>query len=85
MDKSEPPTLFVIGNQAAVKTWGDYAIDLTGTKIAAEGNTDDFNLYGADGKFVSQGYCYECFGVIANPDLISKAGHDINQIHQFSD
>ena len=24
MDKSAPPTLFVVGNQAAVDTWGDY-------------------------------------------------------------
>ncbi len=83
MDKSEPPTLFVIGNQAAVKTWGDYAIDLSGTKIDEECNTDDFNLYDADGKLVSQGYCYECFGIIANPDLITKAGHDVNQITDF--
>ena len=85
MDKSAPPTMFVIGNQAGVKTWGGYAIDLTGTPIAAEGNTDDFNLYDADGKFVSQGYCYECFGVIANPELVTKAGHDVEQIKQFSD
>ena len=24
MDKDAPPTLFVVGNQAAVGTWGDY-------------------------------------------------------------
>ncbi|MDE6405862.1 MAG: extracellular solute-binding protein, partial [Lachnospiraceae bacterium] len=27
MDKSAPPTLFVIGNQAGVKDWKDYALD----------------------------------------------------------
>lgn len=31
MDKSAPPTLFIIGNQAGVKDWKDYALDLTGT------------------------------------------------------
>ena len=36
MDKSEAPTLFVVGNAAGVKDWADYAIDLTGTKIADE-------------------------------------------------
>ena len=34
MDKSKMPTLFVVGNQAAVSTWGDYCYDLTGTPIA---------------------------------------------------
>ena len=39
MDKSNPPTMFVIGNQAGVKDWADYALDLTGTAIANELNT----------------------------------------------
>ncbi len=83
MEKSEPPTLFVIGNQAAVKTWGSYAIDLKGTKIADEGSTDDFNLYDDEGRMVSQGYCYECFGIIANPELVTKAGGDLDTIQGF--
>ena len=40
MDKSAPPTLFVVGNQAAVDTWGDYCYDLSGTAVANELNTD---------------------------------------------
>ena len=35
MDKSAPPTLFVVGNQAAVDTWGDYCYDLSGTPTAS--------------------------------------------------
>ena len=31
MDKSTPPTLFVVGNQEGVKTWKDYCLDLKGT------------------------------------------------------
>lgn len=49
MDKTEAPTLFVAGNQAAVDTWSDYCYDLTGTPIADELNTDSYMLYDADG------------------------------------
>ena len=42
MDKNAPPTLFVIGNTAGVADWGDYAMDLTGTAIANELNTDAY-------------------------------------------
>ena len=58
MDKSEAPTLFVVGNAAAVESWGDYCLDLTGTPIANELNTDAYMLYDADGKLCSIGYCY---------------------------
>lgn len=84
MDKSNPPTLFVIGNQQGVKDWGDFALDLTDTAIAKELNTDAYNLKDADGKLVSIGYCYECYGIIANPTLIEKAGHKMEEIKNFA-
>ena len=83
MDKSAPPTLFVIGNQAGVKDWADYALDLNGTAIAKELNTDAYNLYAEDGKLVSIGYCYECYGIIVNPDLLNQAGHKLEDIKNF--
>lgn len=83
MDKSNPPTLFVIGNQQGVKEWKDYALDLTDTAIAKELNTDAYNLYDEDGKLVSIGYCYECYGIIANPDLIEEAGYTMDDITNF--
>ena len=83
MDKSAPPTLFVIGNQAGVKDWKDYALDLNGTPIANELNTDAYNLYDETGKLVSIGYCYECYGIIVNPDLVEKAGHSMDEIKNF--
>lgn len=83
MDKSEAPTLFVVGNQAGVKDWGDYALDLTGTAIANELSTDAYNLYDESGKLVSIGYCYECYGIIVNPDLIEEAGHSMDEITNF--
>jgi len=83
MDKSDPPTLFVIGNSAGVKDWKDYALDLTGTAIANELNTDAYNLYDETGKLVSIGYCYECYGIVVNPDLVEKAGHKMEDIKNF--
>ena len=84
MDKSTPPTLFVVGNQAAVKDWSDYALDLKDSAIAKELNTDAYNLYDENGKLVSIGYCYECYGIIVNPDLIKKAGYTMDDIKNFA-
>lgn len=83
MDKSAAPTMFVIGNQAGVKEWKDYALDLKGTAIEAELNTDAYNLYDDTGKLVSIGYCYECYGIIVNPDLIEQAGHSMDELTNF--
>lgn len=84
MDKSDAPTLFVVGNQAAVKTWGDYCIDLKGTDIYNELTTDDFTLYDADGRAVSIGYCYESFGIITNKKLLAEAGYSLDDITDFA-
>lgn len=83
MDKSEAPTLFIIGNQAAVKEWADYAMDLSDTPIANELTTNDYNLYDESGKLVSIGYCYECYGIVVNKDLVEKAGHSVDDIKDF--
>ena len=58
MEKSDAPTLFVIGNQNAVKEWKDYALNLKDSAIAKELNTDAYNMYDEDGNLVSIGYCY---------------------------
>lgn len=84
MDKTNPPTLFVVGNQGAVDSWGDFCLELTGTPIANELNTDAYNLYDADGKLCSIGYTYECFGIIVNKALLAKAGYTIDDIKDFA-
>ena len=83
MDKSEAPTLFVVGNQAAVETWGEYCLDLTGTDIYNELNTDAYILKDAEGKVCSIGYCYECYGIIVNKELLVKAGFAADYIKNF--
>lgn len=83
MDKSTAPTMFQVGNAGAVKTWGEYCLDLKDTDFAKELTTDDFNLYDEDGRLVSVGYCYECFGIIVNKALLEQAGHSLDEITNF--
>ena len=84
MDKSDAPTLFVVGNSAAVQTWGDYCLDLTGTAVEQEMNTTQYHLYDDDGKLCSIGYCYECYGIIVNTKLLEKAGFAKDYIKNFA-
>ena len=41
------------------------------------------HLYTEDGKLASIGYCYECYGIIVNPDLLAQAGHSVDEITNF--
>ena len=84
MDKSNPPTMFVVGNANSVKDWADYVIDLNGTPIAEELNTDAYNLYDEEGKLVSIGYCFECYGIVVNPDHVEAAGHSMDELVNFA-
>ena len=85
MDKGkDAPTLFVVGNAAAVNSWGDYCYDLKDTAIAKELSTDAYNLYDANGKLCSIGYCYECFGIIVNKKLLKDAGYELSEIKDFA-
>ena len=84
MDKTDAPTLFVVGNAPALATWGEYCYDLTDTPVAKELNTDAYNLYDEDGKLCSIGYCYEAFGIIVNTDLLGKAGYELSDIKDFA-
>lgn len=84
MGKSAAPTLFVVGNQAAVKTWDDYCIDLKDTDVYKELSTDAFNLTDADGKVCSIGYCYESYGIIVNKKLLKEAGYEVTDIKDFA-
>ena len=84
MGKSAAPTLFVVGNKAAVKTWDDYCIDLKDTDVYKELSTDAFNLKDENGKVASMGYCYESYGIIVNKKLLKKAGYEISDIKDFA-
>ena len=84
MDKgTDAPTIFVVGNAAAVEQWGDYCYDLTDTAVAKELSSDAYKLTDADGKLCSIGYCYECYGIIVNTKLLEKAGYAKDYIKNF--
>ncbi len=83
MDKKDAPTLFNVGNPGAVKTWGDYCYDLTGTEVMDELN-QDIVLYTEEGTVASIGYCTESFGIIVNKTLLADAGYSIDDITDFA-
>lgn len=83
LDKSHPPTIIVLGNNDLVSKWADCCIDLRGTAIEKELNTDSYNFYDNEGRLVSIGYCYECYGIIVNKDLIERSGHSMDELVNF--
>ena len=84
MAKSEAPTIYNIGNMSGLKDWDDYALDLTGTAVANELTTNEFNLYNAEGKLKAIGHCFESYGIIVNKALLEKAGHSVDEIKDFA-
>ena len=83
MAKDEAPTVFNIGNMSGLKDWDEYAIDLSGTALAGELNTDGFNLYNEAGELKAMGHCFESFGIIVNVDLLKTAGYELSDITNF--
>ena len=83
MAKSEAPTIFNIGNLSGLADWDDYALDLTGTAVAGELTTDEFNLYNDAGELKAIGHCFESYGIIVNKALLEQAGHSIDEITNF--
>lgn len=83
MGKEGQPTIFICGNAMAIADWADYTLDLTGTKLAGELTTTDYNLYDSTGALKAIGYCYESFGIIVNKKLLAQAGYDLEDIQDF--
>ena len=84
MGKSDAPTLFQCGNEAALREWQAYCLPLDDTDFLKEMTTEDFNLKGKDGKTYCAGYCYEAFGILVNDDLLRKADHSADEITDFA-
>jgi raffinose/stachyose/melibiose transport system substrate-binding protein len=84
MAKSEAPTIFNIGNMSGLKDWDEYALNLAGTPVANELNTDGFNLYNEAGELKAMGHCFESFGIIVNVDLLNQAGYELADIKDFA-
>ena len=84
MAKENPPTIFNIGNLAALADWDEYALNLKDTAIAKEVINDDFNLYNEKNELKAIGNCYESFGLIVNVELLEKAGYKLADIKDFA-
>ncbi len=83
LNSKNPPTMFVLNNAQDVDKWQEYTADLKETSIAREIKSDEYSLYDDAGKLAAIGYCYECYGIIVNPDLIEKAGHSMDELKNF--
>ena len=83
MAKSDPPTLFNVGNMSALKDWEDYCLTLDGTDFMNELTTTDFNLVNAAGETKAIGWIHESYGIIVNKALLEQAGHSIDEIKDF--
>ena len=82
MEKSSAPTMFQVGTQIAVDTWGDYCYDLAGTDVEAEMTDTGYNLTDGE-KVYSVAYCFESYGIIVNKALLKEAGYDVEYITNF--
>lgn len=83
LDKEAAPTMFQVGNQGAVNSYGDFCYPLDNTDVMKEMTTQDFNLKNAAGETVSIGYCYEAYGIIVNKALLKQACYEITDITNF--
>ena len=83
LDKEAAPTMFQVGNQGAVNSYGDFCYPLDNTDVMKEMTTQDFNLKNAAGETVSIGYCYEAYGIIVNKALLKQAGYELTDITNF--
>lgn len=83
MNKSSPPTLFVVNNSQDILNWDDYCFDLKGSRLADMLDSDEYCIFGNNGEIKAVGYCYEAFGIIVNKELLGRAGYDISDIYNF--
>ena len=83
LKKSEPPTMFVLSNQQEANKLKKYTFDLKETPLVSELSSDTYNLYDDTGKLAAVGYCYECFGIIVNKELVELLGYKVDEIKSF--
>ena len=83
LDSKNPPTLFVLNNAQDAYKWQDYTADLKETAIAKEVKSDEYILHDDAGKLAAVGYCYECYGIIVNRDLLEMIEYKVEDINNF--
>lgn len=85
MGKSDAPTLFQVNGPVGLKNWEQYCYNLADTDIMKELTNEAYALKGESGDVCGIGYVVESYGIIANKDLLEKAGHKVEDIKSFAD
>jgi len=83
MGKSEAPTLFQVNGPVGLNNWKDYCYDLSSSALYGELTSDDFALKEGSAVY-GIAYVIETYGIIVNTDLLTKAGHSIDEIKDFA-
>lgn len=88
--KSEPPTLFQVGNRNGLDTWKEYLHDLRDTEVYKQLKSDEFAMKDGD-AVLAVAYVIETYGIIYNKTLMAKyvalAGakiKDVSEINTFA-
>lgn len=68
--KSDAPTIFNINGPVGLKTWQDYALDITDTPFVKDITDDSMTLKGEDGKVYGSPLATEGYGLIYNQAIL---------------
>lgn len=85
MGKSEAPTLFQVNGPVGLKSWEEHCYNLEDTPVRKELTSDAFALKASNGETAGIAYVVESYGLITNKTLLEKAGHKVEDIHNFQD
>lgn len=88
MAKSEAPTLFQVNGPVGLATWKDYCLDLEGTDVYKDLQSEDYALKDADGTVKGIAYVIETYGLIYNKkllnDYIAMDGAKISDVSELN-
>ena len=82
--KEEAPTLFQVNGPVGLANWADYCYDLNGSSLYNELTSDAYALKNGD-AVAGIAYVIESYGIIANTELLDKAGYAVEDIDSFED
>ena len=83
-DNEAAPTLFEISGFADLKRREEQLYNLRETDLIGELASSELSLSGAGGQILAVPSTLECFGIIVNTGLLSKVGHSIEEIQDYS-
>lgn len=85
LSKLDAPTLFQVQDPATLNGKEDFCVDLSESDIFKQLTSDVYILKSSDNKLCGIAYTIESYGLIANLNLLKKAGYDKKDINSFDD